>query len=131
MEAHNKLIMAPPIGQNEFRILFKKAQQSPSKYRISAIALDKKGDVLGSASNQYSKYGIEQSNKFMGVHAERALMERYGKNIKTIIIMRVGRAGAILPVDPCRMCASIANKMGIKIISVCPGHGGRGVVDNS
>lgn len=115
------------IDQYHFSLLFKKAQQSPSKYRISAIALDKKGDVLGTASNTYSKYGIELSNKFMGVHAERALMERYKTNIKTIIIMRVGRAGAILPVDPCRVCAGIAKKMGIKIISVCPGKGGRGI----
>lgn len=108
-------------------ILKQKAQQSPSKYRISAIALDKKGDVLGTASNTYSKYGIEMSNKFMGVHAERKLMERYKGNIKTIIIMRIGRSGKVLPVDPCRVCLSIANKMGIKIISVCPGIGGRGV----
>ena len=122
--------MTPPIGQNEFRILFKKAQQSPSKYRISAIALNKKGDILGSASNTYSKHGIELSNKFMGVHAERALMERYKGNIKTIIIMRIGKSGNILPVDPCRMCLNIANKMGIKIISVKPGKGGRGTIKN-
>lgn len=113
------------IGQNALEMLFKKATQSPSKYRISAIAFDKKGDILGVASNTYSKFGIQNSNKFMGVHAERALMERYGRNIKTIVIMRIGHGGAIRPVDPCRVCAGIAKKLGIKIISVAPGHGGR------
>lgn len=114
------------IDDSYIGLLKQKAEQSPSKYRISAIALDKKGDVLGTASNTYSKYGIDMSNKFMGVHAERKLMERYKTNIKTIIIMRIGKSGSILPVDPCRVCSSIAKKMGIKIISVRPGIGGRG-----
>lgn len=107
-------------------ILKRKANQSLSKYRISAIAFDKKGDVLGIATNQHSRYGIENSNKFMGMHAERILMERYGKNIKTIVIARIGWTGELRPVDPCRMCSSIAKKLGIKIVSICPGHGGRG-----
>lgn len=106
-------------------LLKQKAKQSPSKYRISAIALDKKGDILGVAHNTYSKYGKEMSNKFLGAHAERRLMERYSHNIKTIIIMRIGRGGDILPIDPCCMCSSIAKKLGIKIISVRPGIGGR------
>ncbi len=118
------------IDRHYIVALKEKAKQSLSKYRISAIALDKKGEVLGTASNSYSKYGIENSDKYMGMHAERKLMERYKSAIKTIIIMRIGRAGAILPVDPCRVCASIARKMGIKIISVYPGHGGRGVYDH-
>lgn len=109
--------------------LKKKAKKSPSKYKISAVAFDKKGEILGKASNTYSKFGIEMSNKYMGVHAERKLMERYGKNIKSIVIMRIGRGGALLPVDPCKMCAGIAEKLGIKIYSLKPGIGGRGFID--
>ena len=115
-----------PKSRHLEAILKKKASQSLSKYRISAIALDKHGNILGTASNKHSKYGIDKSNKFMGVHAERALMERYGKNIKTIIVARIGWSGELRPVDPCRMCKAIADKMGIKIVSVCPGRGGRG-----
>lgn len=115
------------ISREIISVLKRKAVQSPSKYRISAIAFNKKGNILGACSNSYSRYGKENSNKFMGVHAERRLMERYKKNIKTIVIMRIGHSGIIRPVDPCRVCKSIADKMGIKIISVMPGRGGRGV----
>jgi hypothetical protein len=45
-------------------------------------------------------------------------MERYGTNIKTIIIMRIGNAGDILPIDPCPKCAKLAAKYGITIIPV-------------
>lgn len=113
-----------PVIKN---LLRQKAKQSISSYRISAIALDKKGDILGKAINRISKFRSENTAEFRGVHAERTLIERYGKAIKTIIIMRIGLGGEIRPIDPCRVCKSIADKMRIKIVSVCPGKGGRGV----
>ena len=90
-----------------------KAKQSQAKYKISAIGLDKKGKVLGSAFNQlrFSKFGG-------GLHAEMLLLHRYGNKVKTIILCRVGKHGSILPIEPCKKCQKILDKLKIKVISV-------------
>jgi hypothetical protein len=45
-------------------------------------------------------------------------MRRYGSNIKTILISRVGHSGILRPISPCKTCQKVADKLGIKIISV-------------
>lgn len=106
-------------------LLKEKATHSPCSYRVAAIAFDKKGNVLGHATNSHSKNwnvldkcGVGREGT--GVHAERQLFMRYRDLVKTIIICRVGRAGAILPIDPCSVCRKVAAKYGAKIISVMP-----------
>jgi len=90
-----------------------KANQSPTRYKVSAIGLDHKGNLLGSAFSSYrfSRYGG-------GIHAEMALLHRYSSNVKTILICRVGRSGDILPIDPCPRCQKVLNKLGIKVITM-------------
>ena len=93
----------------------KKASQSPSKYKISAIGLDFKGNIVGSAFNslRFNCYGG-------GIHAEMALLSRYGSHIKTIILCRVGRTGLVLPIHPCEKCQKILDKMGVKVVTITP-----------
>jgi len=94
-----------------------KAAQTKTCYRISAIAFNKKGEILGTTTNSFQMDG-RKPGKGCGIHAERRLIARYKYNIKTIIICRIGWAGALLPIHPCSTCKKIADKMGISIVSV-------------
>lgn len=107
-------------------LLLEKAAHSSCTYKISAVAFDAKGDVLGHATNSHSrnwnvvsKYGRGRAGTAQ--HAERVLLGRYRDLVKTIIICRIGRTGKILPIDPCPVCVKVAAKYGAKIISVRPG----------
>lgn len=106
------------ISPDLLRRLKRKACKSVSKYKISAVAIDHKGDILGISSNSYSVFGIDLSNKYMGQHAERVLMERYKSNIKTILLIRFGKSGIPRPIGPCKECQERADELGIKIISL-------------
>ena len=97
--------------------LISKAEQACSTYKISAMAFNRKGELLGSATNGFRTEHLTPA-RGTGSHAERKLMARYGDNIKTIIICRIGKTGDLLPINPCAVCQKIADKMGIKIISV-------------
>lgn len=94
-------------------LAIKKAKQSSCTYKVSAVGFDKRGDVIGTSINR-SRF----ERKGGGVHAEMVLMARYGKNLKSILICRVGRGGELRPIDPCPMCQKKADELGIKIISV-------------
>lgn len=91
----------------------KKANDSCCRFKVSAIGISSKGNVLGSCINNHRFDG-----KGGGIHAEINLIRRFGKKLNTIIICRVGRGGDLLPIDPCDNCQKVADKMGIKIISV-------------
>lgn len=106
-------------------LLTEKASHSPCTYKVSAIAFDKKGNILGHTTNKHSKWDVldyGEGRAGTAIHAERSLIERYSNHIKTILICRVGRSGEILPIDPCPACRKAAAKYGIKIISVFPGE---------
>ena len=110
------------------KLLKEKAAHSPCTYKISALAFDSKGDILGHVTNSHSKnWDILEKEKVgragTALHAERRLIQRYGQLIKTIVICRVGRSGSIRPIDPCPACQKVASKYGIKIISMMPGNG--------
>jgi cytidine deaminase len=94
-------------------IAIKKAMQSQCRFKVSAVGFDNKGKLIGTTMNapRFSKYGG-------GFHAEMRLMARYGKNLKTIVICRVGNKGDMLPIDPCKMCQNKANELGIKIVTL-------------
>ncbi len=93
--------------------LLKEAMKSTCTYKVSAIAFTKKGNILGTSycSHRFNRRGG-------GIHAEQALMRKYGSRIDTIVIMRVNKNGNILPIDPCEVCAKIADKMNIRIKSI-------------
>jgi len=93
--------------------LKKKARQSNCRFRVSAIGLNHKGEIVGSTFNH-----LNLPKRNGGVHAEVRLLRRYGNHIKTIIICRVGHGGDIRPIRPCVNCYKVATKMGVKIISI-------------
>lgn len=112
------------INHSVVNLLCEKASHSPCTYRISAIAFDAKGDILGHSTNNHSpnwnvclKESVGRSGT--GQHAERVLLRRYKNLVKTILICRIGRSGIIRPIDPCPTCKKVAAKYGVKIISIC------------
>lgn len=121
MKAMKKI---PDISPAVAHLLKEKASHSPCTYKVSAVAFDKKGNILGHATNKHSKWDVldyGEGRAGTAMHAERILIKRYSQNIKTILICRVGRSGELRPIDPCPACKKAAEKYGIKIMSIYPG----------
>jgi len=93
----------------------KKAEQSLSKYRISAVALDKNGKVLATAVNQ-----PRFNRKGGGIHAEILALRKAGPKTYSIVICRIGNAGDLLNIQPCKRCKKILDKHGIRVYSIEP-----------
>lgn len=93
--------------------LRKKALGSSCKYKVSAIGLNKRGEVICSCTNmpRFSRYGGS-------VHAEMHVMRKAGPGLTTIILCRVGSKGNLLKIDPCPKCAEKAKELGVKIMQV-------------
>lgn len=111
------------INPANLEILKEKGSKSPCTYRISAIAFDSKGDILGHVTNSHSKNWnvidkYHEGRAGTSEHAERRLLQRYKNLVKTILICRVGRSGIIRPIEPCKVCQKVAKKYGAKIISI-------------
>jgi cytidine deaminase len=101
------------MNKQTISLAINKALQSSCNYKVSAIGLNIKGDIIGTAVNQHriNRYGG-------GLHAEINLIKKYGKKIKTIIICRVNKGGDILPIHPCDTCKKILDRMNIDIITI-------------
>lgn len=94
--------------------LVSKAQQSSCRYKVSAIGLDEKGNVIGYAVNT-----PHIDRKGGSIHAEQVLMNQYGKALHTIIICRTNKTGSsLLPIHPCDTCANRAKRLGIRIATI-------------
>ena len=110
----------PKLSSNAMDVLRgklrKKASQSKSKYRISAVAFDDHGDFIAQSFNGLPKDG--HHGKGSGIHAEARLMSKYGSIAKTILISRIGHGGEWRPIQPCKQCQAMAEKLGIKLIAI-------------
>lgn len=95
------------------RMAQKKAANSSCRYRVLAIGLSRKGDLVGCATN-YPRYTDEGGS----VHAEINLLRKFGPKIRKIILLRVGAKGDLLPIHPCETCAKVLEKEGIKVETV-------------
>ena len=84
-------------------------------YPIIAIGVNKSGDIIGMSSN---KVNFNDDKKGNGLHAERELIKKFGRSIKTIILYRKGFNGSCLPIHPCKVCKKVCDKLNIKICSV-------------
>jgi cytidine deaminase len=100
-------------NKNIINFAIKKARTSACKFKISAIGFNAKGEIIGSSTNI-----MRFVRKGGGLHAEAKLIMRYRNNLDTILICRVNKTGEILPIEPCGNCLKLAEKYGIKIISV-------------
>ena len=111
----------PKLSKNSINILRtrmkKKASQSISRYHICAVAFNYDDEFIAQSMNSVPPTGVEASPG-AGIHAEAKLMRMYGDKIKTILIARVGHGGEWRPIKPCNKCQSLANKFGIKIITI-------------
>lgn len=90
-----------------------KALQSPCNHKVSAVAYDHKGDILGfTANSQFI------NNKGGGIHAEGKAIAIWGRRIKTLMICRANVSGQLLPIHPCQKCRKAAAKYGITIKTI-------------
>ena len=101
------------INPEIIRRVIKKARQSSCRFRISAIGISNKGEVLATTTNKQRFV-----RKGGGIHAEHAIIRLCSKALKTIIICRIGNGGAILPIHPCPTCARMAAEHNVKIVTV-------------
>jgi cytidine deaminase len=91
-----------------------KCLQSICKFRVSAIGLNKDGQIVARAMN-IPRF----RHKGGGIHAEMQLFKlAKQKGIKTILICRTSKRGKISPINPCPACKKIAEKLNIKIVSL-------------
>lgn len=97
--------------------MMKKAASNSSQYHLAAAAFDKKGTLLSISTNSFRRDSIG-IHKHSGYHAEMKLIHRHGPKMKSILLLRIGNAGDILPIDPCPKCAAVLQKMGIRIIPI-------------
>lgn len=96
------------------QLAIRKAKKSICTYKVSAIGLNKRGEVIGKTFNSPWLDKRRGSS-----HAEMALMKKYSKRgLKTIILVRVNNDGKLLPIDPCDVCAKKAQELGIKIKTI-------------
>lgn len=95
----------------------KKASTNSSQYHLAAAAFDKKGTLLSISTNSFRRDDIG-IRKHSGYHAEMRLVHQHGARLKSIILLRIGNAGDILPIDPCPKCAAVLKKLGVKIIPI-------------
>ena len=94
----------------------RKAARSRCRYKIAAIGFDKRGKLLGVAINypRFVKFGGS-------VHAEMNLLHRYGKRLKSLLILRTNRSLDLLPISVCKRCQKILDRMEIEYASIrCP-----------
>ena len=96
-----------------FTRMIRKALKSACRFKIAAMGVNHRGEVVGVTFNspRFCRYGG-------GNHAEIMLMKRYGRHLETIYICRVSRTGKLLPIVACGNCKKKAEELGIKIISI-------------
>lgn len=93
------------------------------KQRIYAIIVDKKGRILASGTNSYTKshplqayyceLATKEQNKIF-VHAElQALVHLKGQQADKIFVARVSKNGTPLPSSPCPICRLAIRDAGI------------------
>jgi len=92
------------------KTLTKKALQSQCTYLVSAVALNKKKEVLGYTFNRQKIV-----RKMGGDHSEQRLIRMYKRSVKYIIIYRCNKHGKRLPILPCPKCRKIASRCGVRI----------------
>lgn len=97
---------------NIIKLAKNKALQSLCRYKVSAIGLNRKGDIIVTAINKPMF-----STHHGGQHAEMEIV-RKKKGVSSIIICRVNKSGDLLPIDPCTKCKEMAERLNIKIYSL-------------
>ena len=87
-----------------------RAEDVVCRARVVAIGFDRRGDFLGIATNS-----PRINCKGGGLHAEIALLRKYGPKIHSLILCRFGHSGIPRPIEPCEACRRVLTKKGIKV----------------
>jgi len=88
--------------------MIRAALKSPCRFRVVAVGLDHRNRLIDICTNT-------PRLPSRGFHAEERLIHRNPRSLVSILILRVGVAGDLLPIDPCEKCSRMAGKRGIKI----------------
>lgn len=96
------------------RRAIRKALQSICIFKVAALGFNKDGVCVMARTNRplFDRKGG-------GLHAEAQLLAvAHQKGIVRILICRVNQSGKILPIHPCSVCQTTADKLGVKIETV-------------
>jgi len=89
---------------------YKRSTFTYCKFKVCAFCYDRRGRLLGIT------YALPRFNKQGGgLHAEMLGLQRWGTRIKRITLVRFGKSGDFLPIDPCKNCNRVLNKLNIKV----------------
>ena len=95
------------------RAIRKASSQTICRYKVSAIGINHRGEVVYAASNR-----PRFNRKGGGIHAEMTVMKKSPPSLKSIILCRVGREGKLLKIHPCKTCQKKADELGVKIYTI-------------
>jgi len=79
--------------------------------RVVAAGLDARGTIISIATN--GPANVSRGKR--GSHAEEKVIFNSPRSLSRIVIIRVNKRGALMPIDPCDVCAELARKRNIKI----------------
>ena len=92
---------------------FRRSKKTICKFKVCAICYDRRGNLLGIS------YNIPRFNRHGGgIHAEMKALQKWGTSIHRITLLRFGKSGDLLPIDPCINCAKVLNKLKIKVVTL-------------
>ncbi len=94
------------------------------RYRIIARALDKKGRVLATRTNSYTRTHPKQKNfavkagrnDAIWLHAEISCLLAARADVHTLLIARVSKDGIPVSAKPCEICTLAILEYGVKEI---------------
>ena len=112
-----KYISPDDIPQPLFFRMKRKAASNSSQYHLAAAGFDEKGELLSIETNSFRRDNIG-TKKFSGYHCELRLAHRHGQKLHSIVLLRIGNAGDILPIDPCPKCKAVLDKLGVRIMPI-------------
>ena len=98
-----------PIG-----IAIREASKSPMQIRVGAV-LFKDRTILGTGYSHHPTYS--NPDKRTSIHAEQATLVGLRHDIisgSDIVIVRLGKSGNLLPVQPCERCVALLKKKGVR-----------------
>lgn len=109
---------------NYHKLAIKLAKKVDGRYRVSAIILDKRGRILSTGTNSYSKthpkqkeYSEKNGNEHrIYLHAEIEALIRCKTQGYKIYICRIDHEGNTLLAKPCEICEMAIKEHGIKIV---------------
>jgi cytidine deaminase len=91
----------------------RKALKTRCHSKVAVICFDKRAKFLGIAVN-YQRF----SHKGGGVHAEISALNKFGKKLKTIVLLRSGLSGILRPINCCDACKKVLTEHNIKIVTI-------------